>query len=145
MVISSDDYWTSGSDLNCSNKFFWCSKEAEFIKTQVSWKAGHPDANAGDCVHAEVRKSVTNETLLAASNCSRKLYYVCETRHKGTEFKGLTIECMSLWDVSEGLPTVKLLIFIDSHFYLLLAEVEILLLNGYNTSFSHRIKVYILP
>jgi hypothetical protein len=108
MVISPDNYWTSGSDFNCSNNFYWCSKEAEFIKTQVSWKAGHPDESVGDCVHAEVRKDASNETLLATSNCSTKLNYICETRHKGTEFQGLTIECMALWDVSEGLQSNKM-------------------------------------
>jgi hypothetical protein len=102
MVVPSGDYWTSGSDISCPNKFFWCSRESEFIKSQVIWKAGHPDTSKGDCVHAEVGKGAANETLLATSNCSTQLNYVCETRKKGTDFEGLTIECMALWDVTEG-------------------------------------------
>jgi hypothetical protein len=88
--------------LGCPDRFFWCSKEEEFIKSQVSWKAGHPDATAGDCVYAAINQNGVNETLLATSDCSKKLKYVCETRKKGTKFQGLTFECMDLWDVSEG-------------------------------------------
>jgi hypothetical protein len=107
MAISNGDYWTSGSDLNCENKFFWCSKESEFVKSQVLWKAGHPDANAGDCVYVEVRKGAENGTVLATNDCSQKLHYVCETRKRASKFDGLTFECMDLWDVSEGLQNAN--------------------------------------
>jgi hypothetical protein len=103
MVISNGDYWTSGSDQGCSNKFYWCSKGSEFIRTQIPWKSGHPDTIAGDCVYAEVRKGAVNGTLLATCDCSKKMNYVCETRKKGTDFQGLTFECMDLWEVSEGM------------------------------------------
>jgi hypothetical protein len=99
VVISYGNYWTSGSDLDCPNKFFWCSKESEFAEGQVPWQSGHPDSNAGDCVHAEIGKDV----LFATNNCSTELNFVCETRKKGTDFQGLTFECMDFWDVSEGL------------------------------------------
>jgi hypothetical protein len=99
MAISNGNYWTSGSDLECANKYFWCSKGSEITEKQASWKSGHPDANAGDCVHAEIGK----DTFLATNDCGTKLHFVCETRKKGTEFQGLTFECMDLWDVSEGL------------------------------------------
>jgi hypothetical protein len=102
MTIKKGNYWTSASDLNCPNKFFWCSKQSEIIKSQMAWKTGHPDANAGDCVHAEVG-SLENETVLATSTCSMSMMYVCETRKKGTEFERLTFECKDLWKISEGL------------------------------------------
>jgi hypothetical protein len=103
MVIAKGKYWTSASDLDCPNKFFWCSKQSEIVQSQTKWKTGQPDVNAGDCVHAEIRNGAENETLLATSNCSLRIKYVCETRKKGTEFERLTFECQDLWKVSEGL------------------------------------------
>jgi hypothetical protein len=106
MAISDGEYWTSGSDLSCPNEYSWCSRGTKFRKGQVPWKSGHPDANAGECVYAEIRNGSVNETLLATSTCGKNLSYICETRKKGTEFQGLTFECMDLWDVSEGLTCI---------------------------------------
>jgi hypothetical protein len=98
LVISKGSYWTSGSDFECPNKYFWCSKESEIIGAEVSWKSGQPASKAGDCVYAEIG----NGTVLATGDCGTELHFVCEIRKKGTEFQGLTFECMELWDVSEG-------------------------------------------
>jgi hypothetical protein len=137
MTISKGNYWTSGSDLDCPKRFFWCSKESEFINAQVSWKSGHPDSNSGACVHAEVGKNIT---FLATSDCSARLNFVCETRKKGTDFEGLTFECMDLYDVSDGVYLTRFTHILMLIF--LLAEVQDLLLNGYNLQNSTlRIKV----
>jgi len=68
----------------------------------VDWKPGHPDAAAGDCVYVQVKNGTTNSTVFGTSNCGDKKNYVCEVRQKGTEGRALAMECMSLWDITEG-------------------------------------------
>jgi len=102
MKIPDGDYWTSGTDFECPNTFFWCSKEAEFVPSEIAWKPGHPDAAAGDCVHVQVRNLTKNMSLLATSSCSELKNYICEVRQKGTKGKAMSAECMALWDVTEG-------------------------------------------
>jgi len=100
--IPDGDYWTSGTDEECPDKYFWCSKESDFIKNQVSWKPGHPDSTIGDCVYVQVRNGTKNGTVFGTGGCGEKKNYVCEMRQKGTEGRALAVECMSLWDVTEG-------------------------------------------
>jgi len=100
--IPDGEYWTSGTDANCSNKFYWCSKDAEFAGTQITWQAGHPDEAAGDCVHIQTITGTVDASPFGTSNCSQKKEYFCEVRQKGTTGRALAVECMSLWDVTEG-------------------------------------------
>jgi len=103
MKIPDDEYWTSGTDLDCPDKYFWCSKESEFSAFQTTWKSGHPDASAGDCVHVQVANGTDGMSPFGSSNCSEKKQYFCEVRQRGTPGRALAVECMALWDVSEGI------------------------------------------
>jgi hypothetical protein len=100
--ISDGDYWTSGTDAECPDNYFWCSKDSKFTASQIAWQTGHPSASEGDCVHVQVKNGSQNGTVLGTSNCNEKKLYVCEIRQKGTEGRALAVECMSLWDVTEG-------------------------------------------
>jgi hypothetical protein len=102
MRIVDGDYWTSGTDAECPNTYFWCSKESLFVKSQIPWKAGHPSASAGDCVHVQIKNGSQNGTVFGTSACSEKKRYVCEVRQSGTQGRALAVECMSLYDVTEG-------------------------------------------
>jgi len=73
---------------------------------EVSWRAGHPDAALGACVHAQLRnESAENSTLLGSSACSVAKRFVCEVRKKGTAGQGIEAECMALYDVTEGMSS----------------------------------------
>jgi hypothetical protein len=98
--LSEGDYWTSGTDADCPDRFMWCSKDSHFASSQVQWKAGHPAT--GDCVHVQIRNGSHNATVLGTSDCGEKLNFVCEMRKRGTEADSLMSECMALWDVSDG-------------------------------------------
>jgi hypothetical protein len=102
-MLSDGDYWTSGTDVDCPDKFTWCSKEAQFASSQVQWKSGHP--STGDCVHVQIRNGSQNGTVFGTSDCGEKFNFVCEMRQKGTEGRALAVECMALWDVTEGIVT----------------------------------------
>jgi len=101
MKVIDGDYWTSGTDFECPNTYFWCSKETEIVMSEISWKPGHPDAAAGDCIHVQI-KNGSKSGVFGTSDCSSKKNYVCEVRQKGTKGRSLAVECMALWDVSEG-------------------------------------------
>jgi len=103
-AFTDDEYWTSGSESDCPLKYFWCSKDAEFVKSQVSWKSNHPDPNFGSCVHAQIIKNDPKPIIeMGTSACNEKKRFVCEIRQTGTTTKGLTLECMALWDVTAGI------------------------------------------
>jgi hypothetical protein len=101
--ITDGDYWTSGTDAECPDQFNWCSKEAPFVKSQIPWKPGHPSASEGDCVYVQIKNGSQNGTVFGTSACGEKKRFVCEMRQKGTEGRALAVECMSLWDVTEGI------------------------------------------
>jgi len=107
MKIPDGDFWTSGTDFECPNTYFWCSKETEIVPSEISWKPGHPDASTGDCVHVQIKNGTKDVAPLGISDCSEKKNYICEVRKKGTKGRSLSLECMELWDVSEG-TTIKL-------------------------------------
>jgi len=103
-AFTDDEYWTSGSDSDCPSNYFWCSKEAQFVKSQVFWKAKHPDPAIGNCVHVQVAINDTKQNLeMGTSSCADEKYFVCEVRQVGTTGRGLALECMALWDITEGI------------------------------------------
>ncbi|XP_059482855.1 uncharacterized protein LOC132201014 [Neocloeon triangulifer] len=95
----SGDYWTSGTDQNCPDKFHWCSAQKNFLKNEIRWKSGHPDPNF-DCVMANFNSSLANFTELATANCSVPKKFVCEIRQKNTARLALQEECAALWNVT---------------------------------------------
>jgi hypothetical protein len=102
-AIKNGDYWTSGTDAEHPDKYYWCSKESAFVSSQIAWKTGHPNATEGDCVYVGIKNGSRNGTVLGTSKCSDRKFYVCEARQMGTEGRSLAVECMSLWDVTEGI------------------------------------------
>jgi len=70
------DFWTSGTDNGCDNKFWWCSKNVKFKDNDVKWKSGEPSAN-GDCVYLQNRNT-TDETYLVTDDCSKPKKFFCE-------------------------------------------------------------------
>jgi hypothetical protein len=105
-MLENGDYWTSGTDSECPEKFTWCSKEAQFASSQVTWKTGHP-STAGDCVYVQIKNGTQNGTVFGTSDCNERKKFVCEVRHKGAEGRALAVECMALWDITEGLKFTK--------------------------------------
>jgi hypothetical protein len=100
--ISDGLYWTSGTDMGDPNTFTWCSTKTLFRKSQISWRAGHPDNIAGDCVNLEIKKDTFNETYFGTSNCDMELPYICESYQKGPDNMGVVTECKALWEISDG-------------------------------------------
>jgi len=90
-------------DVDCPDKYYWCSKENNFAQSQVAWKPGHPAA--GDCVYVQIKngsQNAQNMTVFGTSACTEKKSYVCEVQTKGTVGRVLAVECMALYDVTEG-------------------------------------------
>jgi hypothetical protein len=102
MAVQDGEYWTSGTDLDCPGKYFWCSSGMSFNNLNIPWIDGHPDSSAGDCVYVNIKNSSSNRTAVGTGDCSLAKHFVCETRYKGTELQGMTTECMELWDVKQG-------------------------------------------
>ncbi|XP_059479104.1 uncharacterized protein LOC132198857 [Neocloeon triangulifer] len=103
LLIQSSGYWTSGTNANCREKFFWCSKGSNFAPKYVTWKSGEPSLEKGECVSVEINRNGTEElSVLAVSNCSEQRNFVCEGRQKGTELDGMQAECMATWDITQA-------------------------------------------
>ncbi|XP_059482888.1 uncharacterized protein LOC132201040 [Neocloeon triangulifer] len=100
--VNDSDYWTSGTNSNCTEKFNWCSKDANFVDNQVLWKSGEPNLANGECVYVTIKNGTLERSPLGVAACNSQKYYVCEVRQRGTAQRGLEIECMALWDVSEA-------------------------------------------
>ncbi|CAB3388244.1 Hypothetical predicted protein [Cloeon dipterum] len=82
------DFWVSGTDLGCVSNFRWCSRNQDFVDSELKWKAGHPKAGL-NCVYLEVRnKSV----LLATASCAEKKDFLCEVRKKNSYQKAMQAE-----------------------------------------------------
>ncbi|CAB3386063.1 Hypothetical predicted protein [Cloeon dipterum] len=90
------DFWVSGTDLGCVSNFRWCSRNQDFVDSELKWKAGHPKAGL-NCVYLEVRnKSV----LLATASCAEKKDFLCEVRKKNSYQKAMQAECAETWDIT---------------------------------------------
>jgi hypothetical protein len=105
-VVGEGEFWTSALDAGCGkNGRGWCSRDAATVlPAQVTWRDGHPNAALGACVNLNLRNvsgdNVT--TQIASSNCSEARRFVCEVRQKGTVGRSLAVECMALWEITEG-------------------------------------------
>jgi hypothetical protein len=105
-VVGEGEFWTSAMDAGCGkNGRGWCSRDAATVlPAQVTWRDGHPNAALGECVNLNLRNvsgdNVT--TQIASANCSEVKRYVCEVRQKGTVGRSLAVECMALWEITEG-------------------------------------------
>jgi hypothetical protein len=53
-------------------------------------------------VHVQIKNGTQNGTVLGTSDCNERKKFVCEMRQKGAEGRALAVECMALWDVTEG-------------------------------------------
>jgi len=103
--VGGGEFWTSAQDSGCGRDGrVWCARDAAVVLPgQVTWRAGHPDAALGACVHAQLRNgSAENSTLLGSSACAETKNFICEVRQKGTAGRSLAVECMALWDITEG-------------------------------------------
>jgi len=82
----------------------WCARDAAVVAPkEVSWRAGHPDATKGNCVHAQLRNdSAENTTSFGSSACADAKRFVCEVRQKGMPGRARSAECVALWDVQDG-------------------------------------------
>ncbi|CAB3388245.1 Hypothetical predicted protein [Cloeon dipterum] len=68
------DFWVSGMDLGCVSNFRWCSRNQDFVDSELKWKAGHPKAGL-NCVYLEVRDQ---SVMLATASCTEKKDFLCE-------------------------------------------------------------------
>lgn len=105
-LVGEDEFWTSALSSGCGKSGHgWCTRyEANVQPAQVSWLSGHPNAALGACVHANVRNASGENatTQIGSSNCLENMRFVCEVRQRGTTGHSLTVECMAIWDITEG-------------------------------------------
>jgi hypothetical protein len=72
--ISSDTYWSSGSDVGCLGKHAWCSASKMF--RNATWSANNFIADATKkCVTVSLNRSVAT---LAKDQCSFLRNFICE-------------------------------------------------------------------
>ncbi|CAB3370376.1 Hypothetical predicted protein [Cloeon dipterum] len=95
-LLTSGDFWVSGTVSGCESNFRWCSLNREFVEPEIKWKAGHPMAGL-DCVYLEVRNG---SMLLATANCIEKKDFLCDVRKNSTTQKGMQAECADLWNIT---------------------------------------------
>ncbi|XP_065345862.1 uncharacterized protein LOC135943312 [Cloeon dipterum] len=95
-LLTSGDFWVSGTVSGCVSNFRWCSLNREFVEPEIRWKVGHPQADL-DCVYLEVRNG---SMLLATANCIEKKDFLCDVRRNSTSQKGMQAECADLWNIT---------------------------------------------
>jgi Lectin C-type domain len=71
------EYWTSGTDRECNNRYHWCSIDYPFRTKDLNWAAAHPKEADGDCVYIKATLDL-NSTVIATDDCSKERYFVCE-------------------------------------------------------------------
>jgi hypothetical protein len=70
-------YWTSGSFLDCDDKYGWCSLEG-FFNSTVKWGAGQPPSTkANTCVKVYLG-GAGEDSYLTATDCDGQANYICE-------------------------------------------------------------------
>ncbi|CAB3387046.1 Hypothetical predicted protein [Cloeon dipterum] len=95
-MLTSGDFWVSGTVSGCVSNFRWCSLNREFVEPELKWKDGHPK-NGLDCVYLEVRNG---SMLLATANCAENKTFLCDVRRNSTTQKGMQAECADLWNIT---------------------------------------------
>ncbi|XP_065340132.1 uncharacterized protein LOC135939591 [Cloeon dipterum] len=90
-----DEFWTSGTDLDCKGNFRWCSVDRAFLKSEVLWAAGEPNGKEGRCVTIKM-STMFGSTTLQTTDCGAKKRYVCEARQSGTTVKSILNRCTTL-------------------------------------------------
>ncbi|CAB3381754.1 Hypothetical predicted protein [Cloeon dipterum] len=80
MKYSGRYFWTSGSQLNCSFNFRWCTSNAFFTNTSVNWMAGQPNNAFGiqSCVHFLLTTGAWTASAYDDQPCSYFYYFICE-------------------------------------------------------------------
>jgi hypothetical protein len=114
------NYWTSGTDRNCSGKLHWCSEDVTFKMKDMTWAKGQPSADSGDCVFFKATTQ-SNTSHLSKGKCSELRNFICEVilydlesvngkclkfnsqaRQQGTEGQQIVNECVDLVEASVG-------------------------------------------
>ncbi|CAB3388505.1 Hypothetical predicted protein [Cloeon dipterum] len=92
------DFWISGTNVDCPSTFRWCSRNLDFIDSELKWKAGHPVSGLG-CVYLEVRNG---SVLLATADCSENKTFLCDIRKNQTSQKAMQAECANIWNITSA-------------------------------------------
>jgi hypothetical protein len=74
---TSSNLWTSGSQLNCRNKFKWCEANTSFA-SDLPWVGGEPNSvqNNEACVAQYYNPG--NEAPFLDLPCAASLNFICE-------------------------------------------------------------------
>jgi Lectin C-type domain len=99
-----DEFWTSGSDSGCESFFGWCAVNKLVRNNAAKWAPGEPN-NRNQNEHCISVNLDEKSTLLADSDCSRKLKYICEARDTTkttSKSEAMLDECGAVYNVSRG-------------------------------------------
>ncbi|XP_065345464.1 uncharacterized protein LOC135943002 [Cloeon dipterum] len=92
------DFWISGTNVDCPSTFRWCSRNLDFIDSELKWKAGHPKDGL-NCVFLEVRNG---SVLLASADCAENKTFLCDVRKNQTSQKAMQAECAGIWNITSA-------------------------------------------